>query len=94
MICVNGVVANCDFTRIRVESEECTLTRENPPSGKMSEKTFRPMLTYADAAHRFTVDGAPVEAESDVNILRCRMVSNFALEAKKRQTVVMEKFAN
>lgn len=25
---------------------------KNPPSGKMSEKTFRPMLTYSDEAHR------------------------------------------
>lgn len=33
---------------IRVDCDWC----QTPPSGKMSEKTFRPMLTYSDEAHR------------------------------------------
>lgn len=42
IICVDGVVTNCDFTRTRVESGRVyRLIRENLPSEKISEKTFR-----------------------------------------------------
>ena len=37
---------------IRVDCDWC----QTPPSGKMSEKTFRPMLTYADEAHHCISD--------------------------------------
>lgn len=47
-----------------------------------------------DAAHTFTVDGEPVVPKSDINILRRRMYSNYTLEGKAGQAVVMEKFSN
>ena len=47
-----------------------------------------------DASHRFTVDGETAAPESDINILRRRMFSNFTLKAEAGQTVVLEKFAN
>lgn len=37
---------------IRVDCDWC----QTPPSGKMSEKTFRPMLTYSDEAHHVSAD--------------------------------------
>ena len=58
-------------------------------------KTIQSEITFVlDAAHRFTVDGAAVEPQSDINILRRRMFSNFTLDAKAGQTVVLEKYAN
>ncbi len=39
---------------IRVDCDWC----QTPPSGKMSEKTFRPMLTYSDECHHCASDTA------------------------------------
>ena len=47
-----------------------------------------------DATHRFYVDDEEVQPRSDINILRRRMFSKFALEVKAGQTVVLEKFSN
>ena len=58
-------------------------------------KTIQSEITFVlDTAHRFTVDGAEAEPQSDINILRRRMFSNFTLDAKAGQTVVLEKYAN
>ena len=58
-------------------------------------RTIQSNITFVlDATHRFNLDGAPVEPKSDINILRRRMFSNFTVEVKAGQTVVMEKFAN
>ena len=47
-----------------------------------------------DAAHRFTVDGQNAAPTGSINIVRRRMYSDFTLELKAGQTMVMEKFAN
>ena len=58
-------------------------------------RTIQSDITFVlDAAHRFTVDGAAAEPASDINIVRRRMYSNFTLDVKAGQPVVMEKFAN
>lgn len=62
---------------------------------QFTPKTIQSGITFViDATHRFTVDGAAVELRSDINILRRRMFSKFALDAKAGQTVVLEKFSN
>ena len=58
-------------------------------------KTIQSGITFVlDATHHFYVDGAAAEPKSDINILRRRMFSKFALEVKAGQTVVLEKFSN
>ena len=58
-------------------------------------RTIQSGLTFVlDAAHRFTVDGAPAEPASDINIVRRQMYSSFTLDLKAGRTVVMEKYAN
>lgn len=58
-------------------------------------RTIQSGITFVlDASHRFTVDGAETDPVSDINILRRRMFSNFTLNVKAGQTVVMEKCAN
>ena len=58
-------------------------------------KTIQSGITFVlDAAHHFYVNGAAVTPKSDINILRRRMFSKFALDVKAGQTVVLEKFAN
>lgn len=58
-------------------------------------KTIQSGITFVlDATHHFYVDGAAVEPKSDINILRRRMFSKFALDIKAGQTVVLEKFSN
>ena len=58
-------------------------------------KTIQSGITFVlDATHHFYVDGTAVEPKSDINILRRRMFSKFALEVKAGQTMVLEKFSN
>jgi len=58
-------------------------------------KTIQSGITFVlDATHHFYVDGAEVEPKSDINILRRRMFSKFALGVKAGQAVVLEKFSN
>ena len=58
-------------------------------------KTIQSGITFVlDATHHFYVDDAAVEPKSDINILRRRMFSKFALDVKVGQTVVLEKFSN
>jgi len=62
---------------------------------QFTPKTIQSGITFViDAAHRFAVDGADVKPKSDINILRRRMFSKFALGVKAEQTVVLEKFSN
>ena len=57
--------------------------------------TIQSGITFVlDATHHFYVDGAAMEPKSDINILRRRMFSKFALEVKAGQTMVLEKFSN
>lgn len=57
--------------------------------------TIQSDITFVfDAAHTFYLDGEKAVPESDINILRRRMYSNYTLEVKAGQTVVMEKFSN
>lgn len=58
-------------------------------------RTIQSNITFVlDAAHRFTLDGAEIEPDGDINIVRRRMYSDFTLELRAGQTLVMEKFAN
>ena len=57
--------------------------------------TIQSDITFVlDASHRFTLDGAAVMPDSDINILRRRMFSVFSIDLKAEQTLVMEKFCN
>lgn len=58
-------------------------------------RTIQSGITFVlDSTHKFTVNGAVMEPKSDINILRRRMFSKFALEVKAGQAVVLEKFSN
>lgn len=58
-------------------------------------KTIQSEITFVlNAVHSFTVDGKAVVPQSDINILRRRMFSNFSFDVKAGQTIVMEKLAN
>ena len=58
-------------------------------------RTIQSDVTFIlNATHKFTVDGQSVEPAGDINILRRHMFSEFALDVKAGQTVVMEKFSN
>ena len=58
-------------------------------------RTIQSDITFIlNATHKFTVDGQSVEPAGDINILRRYMFSEFALDVKAGQTVVMEKFSN
>lgn len=58
-------------------------------------RTIQSNITFVvDAAHQFYVDGEAAVPRSDINILRRHMFSNFTLEVKAGQAVVMEKFSN
>ena len=58
-------------------------------------RTIQSEITFVlNATHKFTVDGAETIPTSDINILRRRMFSKFALDVKAGQAVVLEKFAN
>ena len=62
---------------------------------QFTPKTIQSGITFViDATHRFYVDGEEVQPRSDINILRRRMFSKFALDIKAGQTVVLEKFSN
>ena len=47
-----------------------------------------------DTSHRFYVDGSAITPNSDINILRRRMFSDFTLKLKAGQNATMEKFSN
>ncbi len=58
-------------------------------------RTIQSDITFIlNAAHTLTVDGAAAAPASDINILRRQMYSNFTLDVRAGQTVVLEKFAN
>ena len=58
-------------------------------------QTIQSNITFVlNATHKFTVNGTEATPKSDINILRRRMFSNFTLDVKAGQTVVLEKFAN
>lgn len=58
-------------------------------------RTLQSNITFVlDATHRFWRDGQETTPESDINILRRHMFSNFTLDAKAKQPVVLEKYAN
>ena len=58
-------------------------------------RTIQSDITFViDATHRFWLDGKETDTQSDINILRRRMFSNFTLAVKSGQTVALEKFAN
>lgn len=58
-------------------------------------RTVQSGITFVvDATHRLCIDGEEAVPRSDINILRRRMFSNFALDVKGGQTVVLEKFSN
>lgn len=62
---------------------------------QFTPKTIQSGITFViDATHRFYVDEEEVQPKSDINILRRRMFSKFALDVKAGQTVVLEKFSN
>ena len=58
-------------------------------------RTIQSNISFVlNASHHFTLDGKTLQPESDINILRRRMFSNFTLPVKAGQTLVMEKNAN
>lgn len=58
-------------------------------------RTIQSNISFVlNASHRFTLDGKTVQPESDINILRRRMFSNFTIAVKAGQTLVLEKLAN
>lgn len=62
---------------------------------QFTPRTIQSDITFVvDAAHVFRIDGNEVQPASDINIVRRRMFSKFAVSAKAGQTVVMEKYAN
>ena len=62
---------------------------------QFTPKTIQSGITFVfDAVHHFMLDGVQVEPKSDINILRRRMFSNFMLDVKAGETLVMEKTAN
>ena len=84
--------ATCDGSQHFTEGE----TRfYNKKYLQYTPRTIQSNITFVlDATHHFYVDGVAVEPKGDINILRRRMFSKFALDVKAGQTVVLEKFSN
>ena len=60
-----------------------------------SPKTVQSGIPFVHSAvHRFWLDGTETVPQSDINIVRRRMYSNYTLAAGAGQSVVMEKLSN
>ena len=58
-------------------------------------RTIQSNISFViNAVHAFAVDGKAAAPESDINILRRRMFSNFTVDVEAGQTVILEKYCN
>lgn len=58
-------------------------------------RTIESGITFViDAVHSLAIDGEPADTESDINILRRRMFSNFRVNINAGKTLVFEKIVN
>ncbi len=60
-----------------------------------SPRTIQSNIRFVlNATHRFFLDGEEITPETEIEILRRKMVSTFSIEVKAGQTLTMEKYSN